>query len=88
MRISPCLKSDFFARLLISVFFLHICIGWMGGPKQNWREHNGKKRKPFWRFFFLGKGDLHMFNNNNSVVPMIISIFVFLFLLGLVMISK
>lgn len=61
--------------------------GWMGGPKQNWKEHNGKKRQPFWRFSFFG-GIWHMINNNNnnSVVLMIISIFLFLFLLSLVII--
>lgn len=64
--------------------------GWDGWEAQSRIGENitGKKRQPFGGSLFVG--GLHMINNNNnnSVVPMIISIFAFLFSLGLVIISK
>lgn len=49
-------------HLLVSVLVLHICMDgwmdgmdqWMGDPKQNWREHNGKKGSPFGGSSFVG----------------------------------
>lgn len=55
MRVSPCLKSDVFPRLLVSVlvFLLAYVYGWMGGPKQKLGRRNEKIGSPL-ALLFLG----------------------------------